>query len=449
MTGSPRKDRAAVTGPRALVAVVVVALAGGAIGIGLGLRGHTSPIVGAAKTAAAASEPAGSTSIPVPTKPPVVAVPIPTPWQAPSAIAYVGPGSVSFPTASDGWVLGDACDAQQDCETGVARTTDGGASWAMVASPAAPDPTNSELYLAAASSEDAWVWGTGTDGDAVFGATHDGGESWQPADVGGEVVDLAIAGGTAWAVTGCAEGATTACPEAVLSSPVGGGPWTDLAPLPASVQGEPISNSALGGPELVRWGSSAWQLNDNESEPTLVRTEDQAQSWVSMTVPCTVGATMSLAASSTEDLMLSCADIGGPSSAPQEVWTSDDGGAQWLLRSRADYSGFSPPATNVGSLDNGGGPIGLAVLSGSRAWMINYLGPPLITDDGGVTWTQASLPEELTTVWQGGGEVDVAFADSTHGWVFGSAGLWATTDGGADWQYQPIIGPVPAWSPST
>jgi photosystem II stability/assembly factor-like uncharacterized protein len=158
---------------------------------------------------------------------------------------------------------------------------------------------------------------------------------------------------------------------------------------------------------------------------------------------------MSLAASSAEDLMLSCADIGGPPSAPQEVWTSDDGGAQWLLRSRANYSGFSPPATNVGSLDNSGAPIGLAVLSGSRAWMINYLGPPLVTDDGGVTWTEAPLPAELATVWQAGVELDVTFADPLDGWTFNSAGLWATTDGGAGWQYQPIIGPVPGWSPSS
>jgi hypothetical protein len=302
VTGSPRKDRAAVTGPRALVAVVVVALAGGAVGIGLGLRGHARPVVEAVGTAEAATPAAGSTSIPMPIKPPAVAAPTPTPWQAPSTIAYVEPGSVSFPTASDGWTLGDACDAQQDCETGVARTTDGGASWAMVASPAAPNPTNSVLYLAAASSENAWVWGANSDGDPLFVATHDGGESWQPVDVSGQVVDVAIAGGTAWAVTGCTEGATTTCPEAVLSSPVGGGgPWTDLEPLPTSVQGEPISNSVLGGPELVRWGPSAWLLNDNQSEPTLVRSEDQGQSWVSMTVPCTAGATMSLAASSAEE----------------------------------------------------------------------------------------------------------------------------------------------------
>jgi hypothetical protein len=332
VTGSPRKDRSAVTGPRALVAVVVVALAGGAIGIGLGLRGHTSPIVGAAKTAAAASEPAGSTSIPVPTKPPVVAVPTPTPWQAPSAIAYVGPGSVSFPTASDGWVLGDACDAQQDCETGVARTTDGGASWAMAASPAAPDPTNSELYLAAASSEDAWVWGTGTDGDAVFVATHDGGESWQPADISGEVVDVAIAGGSAWALTGCSLEVVTTCTHAVLSSPVGGGPWTSLAPLPEAVQGVVISNTTLGDPELVRSDGSAWLLNDNESHPGLVSTDDGGQSWTSLSLPppCTLYPTMSLAASSGDDLMLACVGMGGWP-APQEVWTSDDGGAQWLL----------------------------------------------------------------------------------------------------------------------
>jgi hypothetical protein len=97
VTGSPRKDRAAVTGPRALVAVVVVALAGGAVGIGLGLRGHARPVVEAAGTAEAATPAAGSTSIPMPIKPPA-----------------------TFANALDGWTFNS---------TGLWATTDGGADW--------------------------------------------------------------------------------------------------------------------------------------------------------------------------------------------------------------------------------------------------------------------------------------------------------------------------------
>jgi len=445
VTGSAREEYRAVTGPRALVAVAVVALAGGAVGIGLSLRGHARPVATAARSAEAASSPAGNTSIPVPTKPAVVVVPTPTPWQAPSTIAYVDPGSISFPTAADGWALGDACDAQQDCETGIARTTDGGTTWTMVSSPLDPNPADySPLEITAASGDDAWVWGTGSDGDPVLVATRDGGETWQPGGVSGQVVDVAIAGETVWVVTGCAQGATTACPLAVLSSPVGGGPWGDLAPLPAAVQGEPISNSAVGEPQLVLSGGNAWLLNDNLPEPVLVSTDDGGQSWTPLSVPCTEYATMSLGASSADDLMLACSWMGAWP-APQEVWTSENGGANWLLRSRGNTSGWSPAASDVGSLDNPGAPDGLTVLSGSAAWIVSDRGPVLVTDHDGATWTAAPLPAALGTLPDAGTGAAVAFADAMHGWICSSAGLWATTDGGPDWQYQPIIGPVPGW----
>jgi hypothetical protein len=447
VTGSPRKDPATVTGPRALVAVVVVALAGGAVGIGLGLRGHARPVVEAARTAEAATPAAGSTSIPMPIKPPAVAAPTPTPWQAPSTIAYVEPGSVSFPTASDGWTLGDACDAQQDCETGVARTTDGGATWAMVTPPVDPNPANvSMMGLASASSDDAWVWGTDSDGDGVFEATHDGGETWQPGGVSGQVVDVAIAGETVWAVTGCAQDAGASCPVNVLSAPVGGGPWTDLASLPAAVQGAPISNSVLGGPQLVRSGGSAWLLNDNQSEPGLVSTDDGGLSWILLSSPCPTFERLSLAASS-DDLMLTCVDMGAWP-APQEVWASDDGGASWLLRSREYTSLLSPPLADVGTIDSMGAPIGLALLSSTTAWMVNDREDDLVTHDDGVTWAPAPLPQSAAWNNAGGGE-GLTFANALDGWTFNSAGLWATTDGGAGWQAQPIIGPVPGWSPSS
>lgn len=432
------------------MAVIVVALAGATVGIGLGLRGQAGSVGEAARAAEATKPPVGSTSIPVPTKPPVAAAPTPTPWQAPSTIAYVEPGSVSFPTAEDGWVLGDACDAQQDCESGVARTTEGGASWAMVAPPV--DPTNPaedsyDLQIAAASSEDAWVWGTGTDGDPIFVATHDGGESWQPADVSGEVVDVAITGETVWAVTGCAQGATTACPLAVLSSPVGGGRWSELAPLPAAAEGEPISNSSIGEAQLVLSGESAWLLNANLPEPALVSTDDGGQSWTSLSIPCTQYATMSLGAASADDLMLACSWMGAWP-APQEVWVSDDGGIQWLLRGREWFTGRQPPLPDVGTIDNGGAPIGLASLNGTTAWMLNDRGDDLVTHDGGAAWAPAALPQSAAWNNAGGGE-GLAFANAQDGWTFNSAGLWATNDGGGAWQYQPIIGPVPGWSPSS
>jgi hypothetical protein len=46
---------------------------------------------------------------------------------------------------------------------------------------------------------------------------------------------------------------------------------------------------------------------------------------------------------------------------------------------------------------------------------------------------------------QAGGGEGLIFADALHGWIFNGAGLWATTDSGTTWQYQPVIGPVPGY----
>jgi len=54
-----------------------------------------------------------------------------------------------------------------------------------------------------------------------------------------------------------------------------------------------------------------------------------------------------------------------------------------------------------------------------------------------VTWTAPSLP------YGNAGGAGMVFADPLHGWTHGPGGLWATSDGGAGWECQPIIGPVP------
>lgn len=349
---------------------------------------------------------------------------------------------MSFPTSADGWALGDACDAQQTCAIGVARTTDGGSTWAMVTSVGHPNPNGAELSLTAASSEDAWVWGTDSDGQPVFVATHDGGATWQPVNAGAAVVDISVASGTAWALTACPQAGGT-CAIALLSAPVGGGPWTDLPSLPTSVQGAPVSNALARGPELVRSGLTAWVLNDNQSPPALVSTDDGGQTWSSLPLPCATFGSLFLGASSAKDLMLVCADDGTSSPAAQEVWTSGDGGATWVIQSRDNETSFSPPLPDLGSLNNGGDPYGLMVVSDTSAWMINHNEDDLVSHDNGVTWANVPLPANLTSAWQGGAEVDITFADALHGWIFSKSGLWVTTDGGTVWTAQPIIGVVP------
>jgi photosystem II stability/assembly factor-like uncharacterized protein len=67
----------------------------------------------------------------------------------------------------------------------------------------------------------------------------------------------------------------------------------------------------------------------------------------------------------------------------------------------------------------------------------------LVSHDDGVTWTHAALPQDY--FGGAGGAEGLTFGDPQHGWTFVTAGLWATTDGGAHWHYQSIIGRVPGY----
>ena len=196
----------------ALVAVSVVVLVGGALGLTLALRGKPVPRVPAVTPVVPVVPPIA----PSPTPP---ATPSPT-SSTPGTIAYVQPGSVSFASATNGWVAGSACDAQNRCETGIARTTDGGVRWSLVSTPV--DANGLSLSITAASSEDAWIWGI--DGNEtgippILAATHDAGRTWQQFNLAGAtVVDVQAADGTAWAQTGCASGATL-CTARLVSQP--------------------------------------------------------------------------------------------------------------------------------------------------------------------------------------------------------------------------------------
>jgi len=415
----------------ALVAVAVVALVGGALGLTLALRGHPVPVA-----------PALTPVVPPSNAPPsLVPTPAasPTP-SAPGTITYVQPGSVSFASATSGWSAGGACDAQNRCETGIARTTDGGARWSLVTPPVSARGLS--LGITAASSQDAWIWGTdgnGTGLPPILAATHDGGRTWQQFNLGGAtVVDVQAADGTAWAETACAAGAVP-CTARLVSQPIHGGEWTTLGPVPSAVQGPAFSNGAVSGPYLVRSGTRAWVIDGNEQHPALVSTSDGGHVWTQLPLPCAYGANMTLGASSASQLMLACANEGGWP-APQSVWTSGDSGEHWALRSRSYFTGFQPPEPDVGSLKNDGAPIGLAVINSETAWMVNDRGDDLVTHDGGVKWSPAALPVDY--FGNAGGGEGVTFADSLHGWTFVPAGLWVTTDGGIVWKRQSIIGPV-------
>ncbi len=388
------------------------------------------------------------THLTLPTKPsePSTSTPVATPWATPATVSYVNPASVSFPTAADGWVLGDGCDAQGACEVVMARTTDDGANWTLVSPPVDPRQSAWGLQVLAGSAQDAWVWGYEGQGSgpAVFVATHDGGATWEPIDTGSAVVtSLALGGGTVWAVTGCPSG-TSGCAAHLLSSSTNGGPWTDVGPLPLVTTVEPPSSVLFPRTELVRAGGRAWVLVTAGGVGGgwgLVRSDDSGSTWTHLSVPCEGRmAPLAMAASSPTALMLMCG-IGGAWPAPQEIWGSADGGSSWQLRSRSSAILLQPPLPSVGHLESQGLPTGLVMLDAQTAWIWGDREQDMVTRDGGVSWTAPSqLPYD-----NAGGAEGLGFSDPLHGWTFGSDGLWTTADGGRTWRYTPIFGPVPGF----
>ena len=410
----------------AFIALAVIALIGGALGLTLSLRNHA--------TSAPAKAPQQILTTSPPATPPVVAVPT----TAPSTALVFSPTAVSFATASDGWTIGQVCNPSS-CALAVYRTTDAGTRWTPVHFSVKVDIGNSTLNIRAASTADAWIWGM-SDGRGLLVATHNGGVSWQSMAVGNALVaDVELAQGTAWAVTACS--IPKPCTASLFSQSVGGGTWSDLGTLPAAVRAPIDNNSTIPLAQLIRVGDEVWILDANQQGPALVRSQNNGRTWSSLPLPCTVGATASLGASSADHLMLACGNEGAFPS-PQEVWTSSDGGSKWVLRSREGYdSGFSPPAANVGSINSGGAPIGLAVLSTTTAWMANDREDDLVTHDGGVVWTHGALPPD--SFGGAGGAEGIGFDDSEHGWTFVPGGIWTTSDGGTTWHQLPSIN-VPA-----
>jgi hypothetical protein len=418
----------------AVMALSVAALVVGAFGLGLSLRSQPHPTPIPAKTPSQATLPSN------PTNPPATTTAPSTTAATPGAIASVRAVSVNFANASVGWVLGVGCDAQQRCAAVIARTNNGGTTWSLASALAGLDPYGPLAHITASSDVDAWVWGGDPSGRFSLSATHDGGRTWHSVNIGGaSVVDVAVANGTVWAKTACLP-ASIQCTARLLSSPTHSGAWTDLGTLPSAVQG-PVETASGPSGGLTRAGTRAWVEGSDALGGGIARTDDGGHTWVNLTVPCQFPtAEIFLAASSTQHLMLVCT-LTGALPAPQEVWSSVDGGDHWALESREWLSQLSPPLPDVGHIDSSGYPTGLIVVDQTTAWMWQGREDDLVTHDDGRTWAHAALPQNY--FGGGGGAEGLTFTDPLHGWTFTSAGMWHTTDGGVHWQYQPVIGRVP------
>lgn len=106
------------------------------------------------------------------------------------------------------------------------------------------------------------------------------------------------------------------------------------------------------------------------------------------------------------------------------VWSTQDGGASWTPAS-------IPNATTQPYIK------AVHFVNPSTGWMLRTSASTsslLRTDDGGKTWTVNPMPDALL---QGRWPAGLAFVDASRGWIVGQGGLViATEDGGRSWTAQ-------------
>lgn len=335
------------------------------------------------------------------------------------------PGSVSFVSASTGFVIGIDSECPAGSCVALARTSDTGANWVSLPSPpavyvnrvetTATTPTVSEVRFA--DVRDGWIYGPS------LLATHDGGATWQPVDLGGSVVDLETSGGFVDAVVSpCSSEETCSGPLRLEQALATGGSFTTVltGPIVQSSNTEvlalslhaPVGFVNLRGPDSPQGGLWATRNLANPS------------GWNSFANPCDVSAGYSLDAFVAPDptnLYSLCSGEGGAGSVMKEVVKTQGG-----------------QSTVVGQPPASGDPGSLAVTSSGTLVVSAASGASELyrSTDGGVSWNTLSFNDG------GIGFNDLGFTTSTQGVVIhGQPGpptgyasqLLMTADGGATW----------------
>ena len=301
----------------ALAAVVVVVVASGSL-----LR---QPATGTATTSPEAS---GTPVASTPPATPVTPAPSNLVLITPSPVASGGtadavpadfePVSVTFVSASRGWVVGSATCDGAPCAV-IAATTDGGLTWARIPAPdtkvvSGSAATSGVRGLRFASALDGWAFGPD------LWVTHDGGDTWDRESLPGggapQVMALEAAAGTVhvafWSggdpLIRIASGPTT-------------GNALQLSPTTVAIGAGPVPAT-----QIVLHGSAGWLVQVNRDVVGGARLV--GGTWQPWQPPCldTAGPGW-LAASSATSLVAAC-DI-GLWSTPEGVhlFTSGDGGA--------------------------------------------------------------------------------------------------------------------------
>ncbi|GAB2538267.1 WD40/YVTN/BNR-like repeat-containing protein [Nocardia heshunensis] len=381
-----------------VVGVGVPVLAAGvvaALTIKPGDSGPDSDTGSQAAATTSQSAPATTTTLAPPT---LAATPDPVGFQ---------PDTLSFVSATEGWLLGRGypCTVQYCLQ--LRHTTDGGATWQPAPLPAPlHDAGTKPTWLHYTDSRNGWIQAK----NALF-ATHDGGTTWKPVDPG-------ITGD--WSVTWTDDTVylTTVDPgrDVVLySSPLDHESWGETSEVPVSSGGGPKPM-----PSVTVVGSRARLVvyNRTQSGSRLV---DGV--WSTWKLPCGGNGPADWTALSERRLFALCGRFGPDSEDPAttRLLTSTDGGATFT-----EISQLAPELTAHTTL----------TAIDATHLVVSLDNRLLLSADGGETWsTTYTAP---TKDWE---VFDSEFSTDTTGFVIMvkpggtnyATEMLTTQDGGHTW----------------
>jgi photosystem II stability/assembly factor-like uncharacterized protein len=220
------------------------------------------------------------------------------------------PDSMTFISASEGWVLGTAPCAHAPC-TSVVRTTNGGRSWVGIPAPRfklAPFIGGPGLIrMRFADSRDGFAYGS------QLWVTHNGGARWgRLTQVPGYIADLEASAGSVYAAS-VRSGRMT-----IYRTPAGRNAWRRVAGLP-TITGQ----GGLG--TITLHGKAAWIILGTRvyASPTGAR-------WAREGFRCRRNfGISSVAAFSTRDVTLLCSGNAALGSTQKVVYASANGGVRY------------------------------------------------------------------------------------------------------------------------
>jgi hypothetical protein len=321
--------------------------------------------------------------------------------------------SVTFVSASRGWVLGAATCDGTPCGV-IARTTDGGRTWTRIPAPDAPvvvdaAATGGVRGLRFASALDGWAFGPD------LWTTHDGGDTWHREALPGggtpQVMALEAAAGTVHVAFWTGED-----PLIRIASGRIGDDTLVISATKVQIGAGPVPAT-----QLVLHGSSGWLVQVDRDVVAGARLV--GGSWQGWDPPClgTAGPAW-LAASSATKLVAAC-DI-GLWSTPEGVhlFTSANGGATFT-----EQTGVLPITALAGITTAPSQPTIVAAgnqADGSAALIGRF--------SSGGSWTA------VATLAGSGAFSELGFTTDAQGVVIGrptgaASRLLMTRDGGRTW----------------